>query len=124
MDIFLLYLFTRLDPLANLFIGGLVLLPMIAGVLYGIRSDMNLKPEWSWWSKSALMAWALVILGLVFVPSQKDAAIILAGSAILDVAKSETAGRLASMKRAFDAVGALTCVCYACEDCENEWDHS
>lgn len=102
MDIFLLYLFTRLDAFIFLLLfgagmGGVVVLACAIGL-----DDTwdHLKPE----RKTALRAWRTrgIVIASVFllfaalVPTQKDAALILAGSAVIDVAKSETAGRLAS----------------------------
>lgn len=96
MDIVLLYVFTRLNPLNELFIGLAVLSTFSAFscVVFGCGEYGNkhlLK-----WIKPAIAALIVGVLGAVLVPTQKDAALILAGSAVLDVARSETAGRLAS----------------------------
>lgn len=103
MDIFLLYLFTRIDNLQ------MTLLLVLVGIFVWCLANFISTDIDSWGESRAAnkkatneaikkrMRWTIpLIVALVVIPGQKDMAIILAGSAVLDVARSETAGRLAS----------------------------
>jgi len=96
MDVFLLYLWTRLDPLHVVFnflmYGGGFATYFCVG-WYWIHDKPPIAVRMLKYSVAALI---VGVIALVIVPSKKDAALILAGSAVLDVARSETAGRLAS----------------------------
>jgi hypothetical protein len=96
MDIILLYLFTRLEAVSFtvgfFFTAGIVFV-MVGWLIRGVTENSKLLPgemRFAYWVIAISLAANLII------PTQKQAAIILAGSAIIDVAKSETAGRLAS----------------------------
>ena len=103
MDIFLLYLFTRVDPLMVFLACSAFALAMAALFIY-INSDMgswrdNHREKEIAEKKLAmqfLKAAIPFVVALVVIPSQKDLALILAGYGVIEVAKSETAGRLAS----------------------------
>lgn len=91
MDIFLLYLFTRLDILAT----GLLLIASCSAVVFpilvmakndGLKVSLTL-PKW---------VLAISIIGAVLVPTQKDALFIVAGTGVLEAAKTDTAKRIAS----------------------------
>ena len=103
MDIFLLYLWTRLDQI-SFTLGTLFLLccgVLAASVLSRMFCFDQHEREESWefwgpWVKKAIWVGGVILAINIIIPTQKQAAIILAGSAILDVAKSEAAGRIAS----------------------------
>lgn len=96
MDIFLLYLWTRLEPISFAYSFFFWMATIIAlGVLVCMACEGSAEVG------QRLMRGCLWCIGVtlaisIVMPTQKQAAIILAGSAILDVAKTETANRLAS----------------------------
>lgn len=101
MEIFLLYLFTRIPAIKGMLFLCALLLFALGSVKfidtdgkYGL-TDAEKAPLFK--DAKRWMLWAIlpVILGGL-VPSKEDVGLILAGSAVLEVAKSETAGRLAS----------------------------
>lgn len=98
MEMFLLYLFTRLDVLV-------VVLALTVGISLGcaalcfpIGTDMcgEEKIAVKKWQKRFGIVAFIALPFLVLTPSQKDAAIILGGWAVLQAAKTDTAQRLAS----------------------------
>lgn len=103
MDIFLLYLFTRLNPLhAALFIvafltgiGALVAVIGCVVTTFDESFEDHRKP-WRALAKVIVPVFLVVGAVKVLLPTQKDAALILAGYGVIEVAKSDTAGRLAS----------------------------
>lgn len=102
-DIFLLYIFTRVDSVASAMIALTFLFTLLSAIWWMARcgafttyamSDDN-KMAFSKTSKRFAVA-SMVCLALsVAIPSQKDLMFILAGVGVLEVAKSETAQRLA-----------------------------
>lgn len=96
MDIFLLYVWTRLDTLSNtffaLFCGGvvsLVIFSLVAGANY---SDYEEKGKiFVYWKNNItkMLVFILCCLFLVvIIPSKKDTAIIIAGKILIDTANS------------------------------------
>ena len=103
MEIFLLYLFTRLDPLNHALTGFAVVSSICIFIAlmffpfwndpYFIGNDfVQLGRKWF---RRVCIALVIAGIGAIAVPTQKEAAIILAGYGILEVAKSESAQRLA-----------------------------
>lgn len=98
MELFLLYLFTRID---SLFVLLLITTICFAGaalvvVLAGIDAWEEHKKKLRKLFKKLVIATAVLALITTMLPRQKDIALIVAGWGVLEVAKSETAGRLAS----------------------------
>ena len=95
MDIFLLYLFTRLDALHDAAItvvvfGGMACLFLVMAVhIFEEKSCM----KWAW--RTGYLAVAAAFLAIA-VPTQKDALFILAGVGVLEVAKADATKRIAS----------------------------
>lgn len=98
-EMFLLYLLTRLD----IIVCAAIWILAIGGTLWGIAlmatCDSFLfddgaaarKKLWPFWK-----LFALCIAVLVITPSQKDAMFIIAGTGVIEAAKSDTAQRLAN----------------------------
>jgi len=91
----MLYLFTRLDVVG--FVVSVVWFLMLIGTVISLCMTASLKMEdidpppffkklWIWF--------AIVSFIGILIPSQKSVAIILAGSSIMQVAKTEDAQRL------------------------------
>lgn len=96
MEILLLYLFTRLGPLHAVFDVGLfggAISVYASGAWYFIHDKPAIARSFI---KVSVALLVLSIVGKVLIPTQKDAALILAGYGVIEIAKSETAGRLAS----------------------------
>ena len=97
-EMFLLYLLTRLDVVVLTAMWVLV----IGGVAWGIAVMVTLdnflfddgvaarKKLWPFWKVLAACVAVLVV-----TPSQKDAMFIIAGTGVIEAAKSDTAQRLA-----------------------------
>jgi Na+/phosphate symporter len=98
MDIFLLYLFTRLGPLHTALFVAIAItgVGIFISALAPMGESQQFKDDCAKWRSRSIVAFLLFGAVKVFIPTQSDAALILAGSAVIDVAKSETAGRLAS----------------------------
>lgn len=99
MDIFLLYLWTRLDVISTTsgmmsFAFSLALLFSFIFRTYPDDDDVAAAAKKA--AKPLLRAAIACLILFAIVPTKKDAMFILAGSAVIDVARSETAGRLAS----------------------------
>lgn len=104
MDIFLLYVFTRVNVLLTIFgVAAFVLLFIVAllhmtadinGIGRDNRDEITKKHRQS----ANRLLWVAVpcVVMVAIIPSQRDLAIILAGHGLFEIAKSETAGRLAS----------------------------
>lgn len=102
-DIFLLYIFTRADAAQNL----LVLITFVSAMLTalwwmtacGVFSSYGLleekKQRFGKVSKRFAVASLVAASLATALPSQKDLMFILAGVGVLEVAKSETAQRIA-----------------------------
>jgi hypothetical protein len=97
MDIFLLYLFTRIDELRGLLdliaFGGTVLFG--AGMFIRLMGcpDDEFKPFlWTW--RLCAVAAGIGLAGKVLVPSQKDLALIVGGKLAIEAAQSPTAKKV------------------------------
>lgn len=101
MDVFLLYLWTRLDSLVAVATIGALVLGMgtaATGIAYGIGSVD--REEWAPRVGAVFRRFvtglAVCVLLLILTPSSKDAIYIMGGAAVLEAAKTEQAQRLAS----------------------------
>lgn len=104
MDIFLLYLWTRLDSIDSvisiLFFVGLIS-TAICAIALGIAANTDGldDPLTEVWKSNGLRlakyTLAIMLIGVI-IPSQKDAAIIAGGWAVKQVATSEGAQQLSS----------------------------
>lgn len=92
----ILYLFTRLDVIG--FVVSVVWFLMLIGTVISLCAAASLKMEdidpppffkklWIWFAVVSFIG--------ILIPSQKSVAIILAGSSIMQVAKTEDAQRIA-----------------------------
>ena len=101
MEIFLLYLFTRI-PAIQVLLFSITALAFMIGVVKALSADGDYHlndaqraplfkdaRRWMMWAILPGILWGLI-------PSKSDVGIILAGTAVIEAAKSETAGRLAS----------------------------
>ena len=94
MDILLLYLFTRLDAIQGLCAAAVLVGGCSAYFLIVFQHETG--PEGKKWMKRTIVAAVMGGVCMVLVPTKKDAALILAGWGVIEIARSETAGRLAS----------------------------
>ena len=95
MDIFLLYLWTRLDGL--LFVSGfIVLVGIIATFILVVIGHLDEDKKLLNLAKTGAKVTIGAVLVSLVIPSQKDAAIIAGGWAVKQVATSEGAQQLSS----------------------------
>lgn len=95
MDIFLLYLLTRLDTVIGLSIGLMIAFGM--GALFGfLFGNIDGSDEALMWGRRSLIGFAICAAVFAVTPSQKDALFIVAGVGVIEAAKTDTAKRLAS----------------------------
>lgn len=99
MDIFLLYLWTRLDSIQMVFIGlsmfgfGIVFHCLLEWVTAYRKEDKDTSKALL---KRAAKYTLIPVMALVVIPSQKDTAIIAGGWAVKQIATSEGAQQLGS----------------------------
>lgn len=98
MDLFLLYVWTRLDPIVGvLMISTLVLaISIIANVIFSCDEIGDRKKQLIDIRKKLFFAISFTIAGAVLIPNSKDSLLIMGGSAVLDAARSDSAKRIAS----------------------------
>lgn len=98
MEIFLLYLWTRLDAIQGLLITASIFLGIGAlfSCIFRTFPDEVISAKAGEYTKPLIRWLVVVALIAATVPSKQDALFILAGTGVIEVAKSETAGRLAS----------------------------
>lgn len=108
MDIFLLYLFTRLDPILDT-LGGfcfaieiLSILLMISYCICTVEMTGRKKEEAEAFRnklpiKSVVSIFILLVCIKTLVPSQKDLAVIVGGSLAIKAVQSETASKVMSI---------------------------
>lgn len=102
MDIFLLYLFTRLDAFKMTLVVLAVFLCIAALITIMTTIDTYSDEEKTAAAERRKIGYKLIACAFaiqllnVAVPNRESAAVILGGYAIIEVARSETAGRLAS----------------------------
>lgn len=91
-ETFMLYLFTRLDGLNGAIGFASIVLFIASLVALWVTLFETKLPFFNkiWWSFAVLMALNII------VPTQKDVAIILAGSTIMSLAKTDDAKRITS----------------------------
>jgi hypothetical protein len=96
-ETFMLYLFTRLDSFNwVLVVGGVFLLiatVITTGLAIGLKSDNFEYPKVF---HRVWFVFAAVVLLNIIVPTQKDVALILAGSTIMSIARTDEAQRITS----------------------------
>lgn len=93
MEIFLLYLFTRLNIILTF--AGIGLAILLLGLFMTVIVLDDAPEAWKRFQRWRVMFY--ICLGIVVVvPTQESAAMVLGGYAVLEAAKTETAGRLAS----------------------------
>lgn len=97
MEMFLLYVWTILDRL-NVIVGTMVFLSLVLGVLYWV-SVYNVykedeKKECRKFAKVCVYAFVIFLLCHIFLPTKKDALVLGAGYAIVNIAKSDKATSL------------------------------
>ena len=103
MDIFLLYLFTRVDAIQGLFFA----LTLISGVfifgtgMFAAMSCSEYEKNVREWCRTALKKWTwlpvLCATLTVATPTQKDLAIIVGGHFAIEAAQSDTAKKIYSI---------------------------
>jgi len=90
-EVVLLYLFTRLDALKHLlFVASMLGSFGVAAAWFAIFID-----DWKGPVKTLTALWVCVVAFTVMVPTQEDAVFILAGTGVIQAAKTDTAQRLA-----------------------------
>lgn len=101
-DVLLLYLFTRLDAIQVMFVVGAVSAGICgAGIwLYAFLDGNKEVKKFS--ARVIAPVFAVCVTGTVFVPSSKDAAIIVGGKIALDAARSENGQEMAGA--VYDAI--------------------
>ena len=93
-ETFALYLLTRLDAL----VGISVSIAMISGFAYVILFFMDSQfVDKEFTNQRRLLMWMTIlgVAGVMFIPSQKEAMFIVAGTGVIEAAKSDTAQRIA-----------------------------
>jgi len=90
-EVFWLYLFTRLDAIQAL----LQIASMLGGFGVGAAWFAVFIDRWNGPVKSLTAVWVCVVMLFVMIPTQKDAMFILAGTGVIQAAKTDTAQRLA-----------------------------
>ena len=98
MDIFLLYLFTRVDSLKEMLTFVLILGGIGGGFLvafggFSYRDDEIKAFREKWLNKYLLLTCAMMVLS-VATPRQKDLAIIIGGHFAIEAAQSGTAKKV------------------------------
>jgi hypothetical protein len=104
LEIFLLYIWTRLDALSLVVTVAAFVLGLLSGLLCLAIcvniADMGDLPESKKKAEKSLsrtIRWFVLMLACyVLMPSKQDAAIILAGTGVLAAAQTDTAKHLAS----------------------------
>lgn len=96
MDTFLLYLFTRLDVLTGTAIAmaifsAVALVPLIITYLTGGRDNNVIH-----FHRLIVKLFVVSLSITIFLPNQRDMAIIVGGKFAIEAAKSETAKQLSS----------------------------
>lgn len=107
-ELFLLYLFTRLDDV-RLFLVLFVLLSafvvFLCFVPFQLESDLTERPEyWAKVGKRWYVAGMVAAVAFVAVPSSNQLAVIVGGKFVIDAAKSDKAQELGGAL--YDAVMA------------------
>lgn len=96
MELFLLYLWLQLDTIGIISFVALLLIGAVAtatGFMTWEEEDDQKLTSLALKSRR----WALILLIItIFLPSTKDAAILLAGYGVLEIAKTDTAKRVMS----------------------------
>lgn len=96
-ETFMLYLFTRLDTLNGVITAAALLL--LAATIFSIFAACMMYSENMKYPKVFHKLWAaFVVFTLlnIIVPTQKDVALILAGSTIMSIARTDEAQRITS----------------------------
>ena len=94
-ETFMLYVFTRLDSFNLVLVIGAVML--LIGTVITVVVAIGLKTDGDEYPKIFHKLWAafaLIVLFNIVVPTQKDVALILAGSTIMSIAKTDEAKRI------------------------------
>jgi len=96
-ETFMLYLFTRLDSLNGIlaFLGVCITLATAASLAVACFLLAHDEEYPKFFHKLWLACSAVLLLNIV-VPTQKDVALILAGSTIMSIAKTDEAQRITS----------------------------
>ena len=96
-ETFMLYLFTRLDSLNGIlaFLGVCITLATAASLAVACFLLANDENYPRFFHKLWIACSAVLLLNII-VPTQKDVALILAGSTIMSLAKTEDAKRITS----------------------------
>ncbi len=96
-ETFMLYLFTRLDTLNGILavIGVLTVFATIASIVIACFLHSNDEKYPTFFHK-LWFACSVALLFNIAVPTQKDVALILAGSTIMSIAKTDEAQRITS----------------------------
>jgi len=90
-EVFWLYLFTRLDAINAILIN----MSILGGFGVGAGWFAVFVDRWKGPVKSMTAVWACAVVLAVMTPTQKDAMFILAGTGVIQAAKTDTAQRLA-----------------------------
>lgn len=98
MDIFLLYLWTRLDALSFALTVVCILLALAMLVTFPVAADSGEKTAASAraYRKKFFIGLCFCVPAAVLVPTSNNALFIMGGSVVLDAARSEPAKRIAS----------------------------
>jgi hypothetical protein len=100
LEIFLLYIWTRLGDLSLVVAGVALVMGILCLLIYIALTDMYDGDESKKKAEKALsraFRWFVLMLAFyVLIPSKQDAAIIIAGTGVLAAAQTDTAKNLAS----------------------------
>ena len=96
-ETFMLYLFTRLDSLNGVlaFLGLCIVLATAASLVVAFFLLSNDEKYPTFFHKLWIACSAVLLLNII-TPTQKDVALILAGSTIMSIAKTDEAQRITS----------------------------
>ena len=93
-ETFALYLLTRLDALVGISVSMAIISGFAHVMLFLTDSEFVDK---AFTKQRRLLMWMTIlgVAGIMFIPSQKEAMFIVAGTGVLEAAKSDTAQRIA-----------------------------
>jgi hypothetical protein len=96
-ETFMLYLFTRLNVFGGaIFLTGvLLLIATVISIIYACCAHAD-QDEYPKYFHKVWAVFAIVVLLNIITPTQKDVALILAGSTIMSIAKTDEAQRITS----------------------------
>ena len=97
MDMFLLYLWTCLEGIHVVLslLSIIIVLFFIFGFMIADVMDLESEQVWKWYRRAAILL-ICITLAFVFIPSQKNAAILATAWVIKEASKTDTGQKIGS----------------------------